>query len=175
MDRILVLGSAGSGKSTLSRKLGSIFDLPVIHLDRYYWNPNWVPTSDEEWDQRVEALSRQERWIIDGNYSRTLDIRIGRADTIIFLDMPTLLCIYRVIKRRVMYHRKTRPDLNERCPEKLDWAFLKWVWNFRRRSRPRVVQKLQEASSEKQIIILKNRKQVDDFIRRFEKGGNFGS
>jgi adenylate kinase family enzyme len=144
------LGSAGSGKSTLSRKLGSIFDLPVIHLDRYYWNPNWVPTSDEEWDQRVEALSRQERWIMDGNYSRTLDIRIGRADTIIFLDMPTLLCIYRVIKRRVMYHRKTRPDLNERCPEKLDWAFLKWGWNFRRRSRPRVVQKLQEASSEKQ-------------------------
>lgn len=164
MKRILVIGSAGSGKSTLSQKLGSILHLPIIHLDNHYWKPNWVPTPNEEWDQTVEEFTMRDEWIMDGNYSRTLDTRLKRADLIIFLDMPMLLCMYRVIKRRIKYHKKMRPDLNEACPEKLDWEFLKWVWTYKKRSRVRVLNKLDQVKNDKQIIILRNRKEVNELI-----------
>jgi adenylate kinase family enzyme len=169
MNRIMIIGSAGSGKSTLSQGLGKIFDLPVIHLDRHYWKPNWVATPNAEWDKVVENFTMREQWIIDGNYSRTMDIRIRRAELIIYLDMPMWLCIYRVIKRRIMYHKKTRPDLNEECPEKLDCEFFKWVWNYRRRSGMRTINKLEQVMNQKQVVILKNRTQVNELIHRFEK------
>lgn len=168
MKRILIIGSAGSGKSTLSQKLSSILQLPVIHLDKHYWKPNWVPTPNEVWDQIVEDFSIQDEWIMDGNYSRTLEIRIKRADLIIFLDMPTFLCMYRVIKRRIQYHKKTRPDLNKECTEKLDMEFLKWVWTYKKRSRLRVIDILNQFKEEKEVIIVKSKKEVNELINRFE-------
>ncbi|AJS61499.1 DNA topology modulation protein [Paenibacillus sp. IHBB 10380] len=169
MKRILVIGSGGSGKSTLSQRLSNILDIPVIHLDTYFWNPNWVPKTNEEWDKIVEQFTNEDHWIIDGNYSRTMDIRIKKADLIIFLDMPRFLCIYRIIKRRIMYHKKTRPDMNEECPEKLDWEFIKWVWNYRRRSRMNTIKKLDQIKEHQQVIIVKTRKQVNELIERLEE------
>ncbi|WP_339322091.1 DNA topology modulation protein [Paenibacillus sp. FSL W8-0194] len=170
MNRIIVIGSAGSGKSTLSQKLSKILSLPVIHLDRYYWKPHWTPTPNEEWDDFIKAAVSQDRWIMDGNYSRTLGMRLNEADAVIFLDMPTLLCIYRIIKRRIIYHGKTRPDLNEECPEKLDWEFFNWVWNYRKRTRPRVIKELEQAKERKQVVILRSRKEVRHFLDRMDKG-----
>lgn len=123
MQRILVIGSAGSGKSTLSQRLSEQLQLPVIHLDKYYWKPNWVPTPNEDWDKFVLGTTNRDQWIMDGNYTRTLDLRLKRADTVIFLDLSKWLCLYRIIKRRIKYHRKTRADLNEGCPEKLVHRF----------------------------------------------------
>lgn len=173
MNRILVIGSAGSGKSTLSQQLSERLQLPIIHLDKYYWKPNWIATPDEEWDQFIAEATSQEQWIMDGNYSRTLDLRIKRADAIIFLDMPRLLCIYRIIKRRIRYHGKTRPDLNEECPEKLDWAFFIWVWNYKKRSRMRVIEMLELVKGEKEIIIVETRKQVKELMNRVKVTGGF--
>ncbi|TCZ71832.1 DNA topology modulation protein [Paenibacillus albiflavus] len=172
MNRILVIGSGGSGKSTLSQKLSKILNLPVIHLDTYFWNPNWIPKPNDEWDMLVEQFTNKDQWIIDGNYSRTMDIRIKKADLIIFLDMPRLLCIYRIIKRRIMYHKKTRPDMNKECPEKIDWEFVKWVWNYRKRSRMNTIKKLEQIRENQQVIIIKTRKQVDQLIDRLEKERN---
>lgn len=168
MNRIMILGSAGSGKSTLSQKLGPIYNLPVIHLDKYYWKADWVGTPNEEWDSIVEDLTMQDQWIIDGNYSRTIDIRMKRANLIIYLDMPRWLCLYRVLKRRVIYHKKTRPDMNEKCPEKIDLEFLKWVWNYRKRSRGKTLSKLEQIKNDKQVIIVKNRKQVFELLEKLE-------
>lgn len=95
---------------------------------------------------------------MDGNYSRTLDIRLNKADTVIFLDMPRIICIYRIIKRRIKYHGKTRPDLNEECPERLDWAFFIWVWNYKKRSQPKIIEALEQVKDRKQVVILKTRK-----------------
>jgi adenylate kinase family enzyme len=164
LQRVMIIGSAGSGKSTLSQALGRILDLPVIHLDKYYWKPNWVPTPNDEWDEVVEQLAMKEQWIIDGNYSRTLDIRILRADLIIFMDMPRWLCMYGILKRRVMYHNKTRGDLNEGCPEKIDFEFVKWVWNYRKRSRGKTIEKLEKVKEHKRVIVLRSRKEAADFI-----------
>ncbi len=94
---------------------------------------------------------------------------MNEADAVIFLDMPTLLCIYRIIKRRIIYHGKTRPDLNEECPEKLDWAFFIWVWNYRKRSRPRVIKELEQAKDRKQVVILRSRKEVRHFLDRIKR------
>lgn len=130
MKKIAIIGCSGSGKSTLSIKLNEILEIPVYHLDTLNWKPNWVATPRDEWDKLQKELVKEETWIIDGNYNRTLEIRIKEADTIIMLDMPRILCIYRVIKRFFMYRNSSRPDMNEGCREKLDFPFLKWVWSY---------------------------------------------
>ena len=169
MNRVMIIGSAGSGKSTLAQKLSNILNLPVIHLDKYYWKSNWVPTPNDEWDTIVEQFAMEEQWIMDGNYSRTLDIRLSQVDLIIYLDMPRWLCLYRIIKRRVMYHKKTRPDMNEQCEEKIDYEFIKWVWNYRKRSRKSTLEKLDQVKDNKEVMIVNNRKQVDDVLIRLRK------
>ncbi len=164
MQKVAIIGSAGAGKSTLAKQLGSILNLPVYHLDRFFWKPGWVPTEKADWDAFLSELVKKDLWIIDGNYGRTFDIRFQEADTIIYLDMSTLLTIYRIIKRRIMYHGKTRPDLNEGCPEKLDWEFIKWVWKFNKEKRKGILQKLENLNNEKHIYILKNRREVSAFL-----------
>ncbi|OBZ18853.1 AAA family ATPase [Bacillus sp. FJAT-27264] len=164
MQRILIVGSAGAGKSTLSRKLGEVLGIPVVHLDKHYWKPGWVATEKQEWNQIVVGETRKEQWIMDGNYSGTLDLRIERADTVIFLDMPRWLCLYRIFKRRIQYHGRTRPDLDEGCPEQLDLDFVLWVWNFPKRSRDKIVSTLKKSNEEKNVIVLSNRRKVSGFL-----------
>jgi Adenylate kinase and related kinases len=167
------LGCSGSGKSTLSQKLSEHFKLPVIHLDRYYWKPNWTPTPNDEWDEFVIETANQEEWVIDGNYSRTLDHRLKRADAVVYLDMPRYLCIYGALKRRIQYHGKTRPDMNEKCPEKIDWAFFLWIWNYKKRSRSKVLNALDQAMDQKKIVILRTRKEVEKFTNGIKESGGF--
>jgi adenylate kinase family enzyme len=167
VDRVMIIGCAGSGKSTLSQNLGGILNLPVIHLDKYYWKPNWVATPNDEWDRIVEEFTRKEQWIIDGNYSRTMDMRIARADLIIFLDAPRWFCMYRILKRRVMYHKKTRPDMNAECPETIDFEFIKWVWNYRKRGRIKTLERLEKVKGQKEIIIINTRKQLEELINTY--------
>lgn len=169
MQRIIVIGSAGAGKSTLSQKLGQALDLPVVHLDAYFWKPGWVQTESEEWEQIIRTQTEQEKWIMDGNYTGTLDMRLERADTVIFLDMPRVLCVYRVLKRRIQYHGRARKDMNQGCPEKLDWPFISWVWNFPKRSRSKVIAALEGCKAEKQVIVLNGRKEVRRFIERIAR------
>lgn len=166
MDRVIVIGCSGSGKSTLSQKLHRILQLPIIHLDRYYWQANWQATEQEAWDQKVTEFALTDRWIIDGNYSRTLDIRIERADVIVFLDMPRWLCMYRIVKRRIQYHGRTRPDLNKDCPEKLDIGFLKWVWDYRKRNRVKTLEKLKQVKQHQKVVIIRNKKQLEELVEQ---------
>jgi adenylate kinase family enzyme len=156
MKKIIILGSGGSGKSTFSRKLGETIKLPVYHLDAYFWRPGWIPTPNDEWDDFQKELIQKDEWIIDGNYGRTVEIRIKAADTIIYFDLSRWITTYRVIKRRIMYHGRTRPDLTEGCPEQLDWEFIKWVWNFKKNKRPGIIAKLNNYKDDKKVIIVRN-------------------
>lgn len=169
MERVAVIGSGGAGKSTFSRQLGTMTGLPVYHLDSLHWKPGWVPTAREVWDELMGRLVEKERWIIDGNYGRTMDARLQAADTIIYLDMPRYLCMYRIVKRRIMYHRQTRPDMTEGCPERLDLEFVKWVWNYHKNRRETTLQKLERLSTEKQVVILRNPREVKRFLDQVEK------
>lgn len=138
MQRIVILGNAGSGKSTLARVLGQRLSLPVVHLDTLFWEPGWVEPDAEQFRERVREAIASDAWICEGNYARrTFDLRLSRADLIIWLDTPRLTCFARVIIRSVM--NRPRPDLAAGCTEKLDRAFLtflKFVWNFDRGYRP---------------------------------------
>ena len=93
MKRISIVGSGGAGKSTFAHQLADILHLPVIHLDALYWQPGWVATPQDEWRDKQQQLVQQECWIIDGNYTSTLDVRFAVADTIIFLDFPRFRCL----------------------------------------------------------------------------------
>ncbi len=164
MNKIAVIGCGGAGKSTFSRKLEEILDISVYHLDVLYWKPGWVETPQNQWDDIIRNLVVKQQWIIDGNYGRTLDIRLENADTIIFLNMPTYLCLYRILKRRFMYHGKSRPDMNEGCPEQLNWDFIRWVWNYNKNERPEILKKLKRYSSQNNVIIFNNSSEIDKFI-----------
>jgi adenylate kinase family enzyme len=164
MKRVLVIGPGGSGKSTLSRLLGEKLRLEVLHLDRFYWGSGWVKPPINEWLETVRALIARDSWIIDGNYSGTLVERIAACDTIIFLDMPTLVCTLRIAKRRLLYRNATRPDVAEGCDEKLDFEFISWVLNYSRRHRPKVVKLIEENRSSKNIVWLRSQRAVDEFV-----------
>lgn len=145
MQRVMVVGSGGAGKSTFARELGGRLGLPVIHLDAEYWQPGWVQTPHEPWDARMRELVAHDRWIMDGNYGRTQEPRMERADTIIVLDYPAWRCIWQVYKRAFRYRGQVRPDLAPGCPEQLpELQFLLWIWRFRRRSRPWLMDRLEK-------------------------------
>ena len=163
MDRIIVIGCGGAGKSTFSRKLSSKLDIPVYHLDKLFWNKGWIETPQEQFDSKIKKIVSKDKWIIDGNYIRTMDIRAKSADTIIFINMPTYLCLYRIFKRRLMYRGKSRPDMADECPEGVDLEFFNWVLNYNRKIRPEIFKKL-NLYKEKNIIVLSGRKEVKKFL-----------
>ena len=168
MKRVAVIGSSGAGKSRLSLALSRILDIPVIHLDAHYWNPGWVKTPRLEWTARQERLLELERWIADGNYGSTLELRLAAADTVIFLDFPRWLCTWRVLKRVWTYRREERPDMAAGCDERVDWGFIRYVWTFPEKHRPRIEEKLHGLSG-KQIYRLHTPAEVARFLGQVAK------
>lgn len=159
-----MIGSGGAGKSTFARRLGNILNIEVIHLDSLYWRVGWVETPKQEWKKTVEHLITRGSWIMDGNYSGTLDLRVEACDTVIFLDIARMICIWRVIKRAVEYRNKRRPDMAEGCPERFDLKFILWIWNYKRRTKPKIVRVLKENRQDKKIIWLRSDAEVEGFL-----------
>lgn len=164
MNRIAIVGCAGAGKSTLARRLGTLLGLPVIHLDRLYWQPGWVETPKAEWQAIVEETTRGERWISDGNYGGTIERRLAAADTIIFLDMPTYVCLWRAVTRYLHNIGRTRADLGPGCPEKIDWPFLWYIGRYRATRRARLLTRLEHYAPGRRIVILRSQAEVRRFL-----------
>ena len=164
VKRIMIIGCCGAGKSTLAKKLHQLTQLPVFHLDQYYWKPDWVESTTSEWGPKVEELATQEAWIIDGNYSGTIDSRLKRADTIIYLDYSTINCLWRITKRIFKYHGETRPDMTEGCVERFDLEFYHYVAVYNLTRRKQLLEKLSTLPTEKSIFILKNDSEVEQFL-----------
>lgn len=163
MERIMIIGCGGAGKSTLARQLGEKTGLPVVHLDKLFWKPGWVSLSQEEFDLvHQEAISR-ERWIIDGNFDRTIPQRLSRCDTVLYLDFSRWACVMGVAKRVLTTYGTVREDMGEGCPERFDLEFLKWVWDFNKNKRQKNYRLLEEAEGV-EVTILKNRREVKRFL-----------
>jgi adenylate kinase family enzyme len=168
MERILIIGCGGAGKSTLARQLGDKLNLPVVHLDKLFWHPGWVESPKEEIDEKIMAEMEKPQWIMDGNYNRTLPERIKHCDTILYLDFSRFACIRGVLKRVITTYGSVRPDMGEGCPERFDVAFLKWVWDYNKDKRASNYALLNQATHA-QIIVLKNRKMVKHFLQSLGK------
>lgn len=160
MRRILIIGNPGSGKSTLAGKLGERLGLKVIHLDRHFWTPGWVHVPLRQWVDMVGELVQGDSWIVDGNYARTLDIRLERADSVIWLDFPRIICLYRCLLRVLKSFGRVRPDMAEGCREKFDWEFIKYIWTFNERERPIVEMTLNLYSGKIPVLHLKSPREV---------------
>jgi adenylate kinase family enzyme len=141
VQRVVILGPGGAGKSELARALGERTGLPVVHLDRLFWGPGWEPAPHAEARRALAAAVAGDRWILDGNF---LDLgvddpRFARADTVFFLDLPRRTCLRRVLWRLLRDRRRARPDLPDGAPEGLDLALLRWIWRYPHVDRPRVL------------------------------------
>lgn len=160
----MIIGCCGAGKSTFARRLHKVTNLPLHHLDQYYWKENWTETPKEEWEPIVAELANKEEWIIDGNYGGTFNPRIERADTIIYLKYNTLQCLYRVTKRIVKYHGKVRPDMPKGCRERFDLDFFHYVATYNLVRGKSIKKRLEDLKTEKEIIVLSSDNEVSKYF-----------
>lgn len=166
--KIMIMGSAGAGKSTVARKLGEVYDVPVFHLDQCFWKPGWVMSTPEEQTEIHDKLMEKDDWIIDGNYSAFFETRAEHADKIIYLNVGRWQSFYRVLKRYFLNRGKTRIDMAEGCEEKLDWEFLVWIWNYHSKDKYKWMEKL-ESIEDREVIILQNTKALNEYLSNLKE------
>lgn len=159
-QKIIILGCAGSGKSTLSEKLRDATGLPLFHLDSIWWKPDRTHISREEFGQTLDEILRTDKWIIDGDYSRTYETRFQSCDTVIFLDYSVDVCM-NGIKERVGKVRADMPWVEQ----KLDPELVKLVENYAKDNRP-VILSLLEKYPDVNRFIFKSRLEASEWMER---------
>jgi adenylate kinase family enzyme len=164
MDRIAIVGCSGGGKSTLARAMGERLGLPVTHLDNLFWKPGWTESRLEDFRPKVEAAAGEPRWIIEGNFTSASALRFNRADTIIWIDLPVRLCLWRAFARMLFSFGRTRADLSPGCPERFDLAFYAYIWNWNRVTRPKMARALAELAPTARLIGLTSDRQKAAFL-----------
>ena len=155
--RVLVVGNAGAGKTTFAMQLARIIGLPLIQLDRHYWQPGWTPRPEDIWNRHMVELIGPDSWIMDGNYVSSLAMRLGRCDAVVFFDLPRSTCLWAVLRRVVVHQLARRPDLPDGCPETVDWEFLRWIWTFPAQARPRIVDALERVRDDVMVVRITRR------------------
>lgn len=173
MKKIVIIGSPGAGKSTLAQELGRILDIEVIHLDRYFWQPGWKEYSRQERitiEQKI--INTRDQWIIEGSYLGSSDNRLRAADTIIFLDTPYLLCLWRVATRYIKSYGITRSDLPEGCTDRFDIRRIAKILHFPLVRRKWLLAKVNDikqlslnTDSVKNVIVLTSNMESKEFLK----------
>ncbi len=162
--KVAVIGYSGAGKSTLARALGERYGIPVLHLDGVHHAPGWQIRDRAEARRLVLDVLEEPSWVIDGNYTGLFyERRIAEADQILFLDLPRLSCLTRVVRRFLRYRGRTREDMAEGCPEKLDLEFVRWIlWDGRGRQKKRWLEAGLARRLDK-VTVLKSQRQIDRY------------
>jgi adenylate kinase family enzyme len=164
--RTVILGNAGSGKSTLARVLGERLSCSVVHLDRLFWRPKWKEPEPMDFRRRVANAISGPEWICEGNYSRrTFDLRLPRADLVIWMDTPRATCLRRVVVRNLL--RRPRPDMPVGCSERLNKefiTFLRFVWTFDRDYRPKIENERLRLGAHVPVVRLSSKSQIHSFL-----------
>ena len=166
--RVIVTGMAGSGKSTFSRALSARTGLPVIHLDLYYWKPGWVKPSDHEWRTKQRSVLAGDEWIADGNYDKTLDLRLERADTVVVLDTPWWVCSGRAFVRGV--RRPVDTQMPDGCDDSVirrlrdEWRLVGVNWRDRRKEPERELAIISEHGQHTTVHVLSSKRATQAFL-----------
>jgi adenylate kinase family enzyme len=130
--KINIFGCPGAGKSTFARILGRILNLDVYYLDTIYWKPNWVSLPLDQFKEEIKKISLKEQWIIEGNYSKTLNERLTYSSFNIYLNINKWTCLFSAIKRYFKYKHKSRVDITRGCDETLDKEFITFIWHYKK-------------------------------------------
>lgn len=163
--KIIIVGSGGSGKSTFAKRLGAVTGLPVIHLDKEFWQPNWVETPRDEWIEKQKQFISGEEWIIDGNYDGTLEIRFCAAELVIFLDINPVVCVLSAVKRTGKKRSDLPQDLTEPTVFSKDFRdFAKWIWSYPKTGKKKVLE-LHEKYPEKPFLRIKSRRELKRYVK----------
>lgn len=169
-NRISIIGGSGSGKSTLCNILSKELNLPGIHLDAINFNANWVEIDKVERDKIISSKSSEDRWIIDGNYNKTLKERFNKADLIIWLDYSTFMQLKGIFKRYFKTRNNERPEIPG-CKERLDFNFIKYVATYNKKKRHVIVENLKDIPKDK-ILVFKKQKDLNKWLKEFTGNEN---
>lgn len=161
MKRIMIFGLPGSGKSTWSIRLSDLLEIPVYHLDKYFFVENWNKRNYDEFLRDQQELVSKEAWIIDGNCMRSLELRFARADTALYFRFSRLVCLWRIFKR--LFHRDDRiADRAEGCSERVSWELVWYLLNYHRKYQ-RAIDELRQKYPHMQLHVFRNEKEVKKF------------
>lgn len=138
--------------------------IDAIHLDKVLWKPGCRLSDPEEEPAAVRELLDRPRWIMDGNYTASLPLRLAQADTVIFIDFSRFRCIARAFKRLFHFRGKTRPDMGANCPEQLNFSFLRWIWNYPRSERPELLRQLQAHGNHATMVHLRSPAEIERWL-----------
>lgn len=169
-NRISIVGGSGSGKSTLCNILSKELNLPAIHLDAINFNSDWVEIDKTERDKIISAKSSEDKWVIDGNYSKTLKERFEKTDLIIWLDYSTFTQLKGIFKRFFKTHNKEKPEIPG-CKERLNFTFIKYVATYNKKKRHIIVDTLENVSKDK-VLIFKKQKDLNKWLKEFTHDDN---
>jgi adenylate kinase family enzyme len=160
-NRILVIGCSGGGKTTLSLQLCRRLGLPFVSMDRdFFWLPGWVQRSKTQERALIAAKVADDRWLMDGTGPSTFDLRLPRADVVIWVRLRRKVCLWGVIKRTIRSYGRERLEMAPGCPERLDWEFLRYIWNFEKKDTPKVVAGLKQFGPTVPVLQLKTRRDM---------------
>lgn len=168
MNRVLIIGSNGAGKTTFSYALAQKTGLPLIHIDQIYWQTGWQVTPSEEIDLAVLEYAQGPRWIIEGNNIRSLHLRLPFADTLFWFEFSPLVCLWNILLRHFQWLGKTRPDLPDGCESHLTLAFLRSAWGFNRKNR-QTLQTLLQQHPHLRAVRFTRRAQVKAYLTRLSE------
>lgn len=169
-NRISIVGGSGSGKSTLCNILSKELGLPAIHLDAINYEPNWVEIDKAERDNIILSKAQDDKWVIDGNYNKTLKERFDKADLIIWLDYSALKQLHGILKRYFTTRNSERPEIPG-CKERLEPEFIKYVLTYNKKKRPVILDYLKDVPKEK-VLIFKHQKDLNAWLKDFTNNPN---
>jgi adenylate kinase family enzyme len=175
MQRVMIVGQPGAGKSTLARRLGQLTGISVVHIDTIHWQPGWVERSAAEKTRLCLEVEARDQWIFEGGHSTTWAHRIGRADLLVWIDRSTALRFWRVLVRAVRHRGRTRPDLPEDCPEQLGrlGELFRFMWTTRKVSREKMQKLAATAPPGCRVVRLRSNRQTRRFLATIEAGAGY--
>jgi adenylate kinase family enzyme len=168
MQRVLVMGCSGAGKSTFARQLADKLRLPFVSIDRIFWQPGWREPNPADFAAAMTLEAEKPAWVIDGNFltDGASALRRERADTVFFFDLPRWICMLGVIRRSTTGHGVVRSEMAPGCPETVDLAFWRYVWTFNTAQRPRMLAYFSALRADQRLVTFTTRAQADDFFRK---------
>ncbi|PIS00324.1 MAG: hypothetical protein COT84_08225 [Chlamydiae bacterium CG10_big_fil_rev_8_21_14_0_10_35_9] len=165
--KILVFGVPGSGKTHLANKISKTFDLPIFHIDKHFFEKGWVERDPELFLKDVRSFLKKDRWVIDGNGMRTLEMRYKEADIVIYCRLPKLTCLYRVLYRWVSTLNRSKEDGPEGSTNSISWKLIKYLWNFTEKYQEQI-KELQMKYPKTTLYEIHTKQEMNDFQKNYK-------